>query len=178
MRFSERREGVPSRTQAFLEFLLYAFFASELAIVGVAFYAYSLYSGKAGENMKEAEPTLDQLEVFLEHRRPARPGTEPLSHKGSQGKPVTPRRFTRLHVSAFVEGAFVLVLYAGLVAEYDLSPLLLAGVADTIAWAKYLLNDTTLALLFGIFLGILLSELRFLRNRSWRLFVRLWRTMR
>lgn len=167
------------RTGTLVELLLYVFFAVGLTIVGLAFYVYSLHTYKVTENPQGAEPNLTQLEVFLERQNQAGPIAGPQTSLDTKSfNNAEPRRFTRTYLLAFVEGGIVFALYGVLVSVYDANPFMRVWVADNIPWLSYLLNDTTLVLLAGIFLGILLSELRAIRRKKWRLILRMWRTLR
>ncbi len=171
--------GSVVRTGALVELLLYVFFAVGFTIVGLAFYVYSLHSYKAREDAHAMEPNLTQLDVFLDPPNQAGPS------KNSQLSPDTksiseadPRRFASTYLLAFVEAAVVFAFYGVLVFVYDANPSMRAWVDVNVPWAGYLLNDTVLVLLLGIFLGVLLSELRTIRRRRWRLILRMWRTLR
>ncbi len=150
--------------------LLYVFFASQLTTVGVAFYAYSLHSRKAKENTEDIESTLDQLEAFLEGGRRIRPGEEPLPRLDLESlrKRTLPPRITRMQLVVLVEGAFALVLYGWLVAEYEANTFMQAWVAANVPWVAFLLNSTALLILAGLFVGFLLSESKIFR-KGWRL---------
>ncbi len=78
----------------------------------------------------------------------------------------------------FVEAAVVFGFYGVLVAAYDANPSMRAWVESNAPWAGYLLNDTAVVLLLGVFVGVLLSELLAIRRKRWRLLLRMWRTVR
>ncbi len=170
--------GSVVRTGALVELLLYVFFAVGFTIVGLAFYVYSLHSYKA-ENLLEGEPNLTQLEFFLERQNQT--GASEIPQTSPDTKSIVeaePRRFAKTYLLAFVEAAAVFALYGLLVFGYDADPPVRAWVNGNAPWAGFLLNDTMLTLLLGIFVGILLSELRAVRRKKWRLILRMWRTLR
>ncbi len=153
------QQGNLLQTGSFSSMLLYIFFASQLTTVGVAFYAYSLYSRKTKENTEDIESTLDQLEAFLE--KSAKPGKPlPRLDLASLRGAAAPSRFTRMHLLAFVEGLFALLLYGWLVAEYDANTFMQTWVRVNVPWVAYLLNEAVLLVLAGLFVGFLLSQLK------------------
>src|SRR5713101_5838298 len=153
--------GSVVRTGVLVELLLYVFFAVGLTIAGLAFYVYSLHAYKENENIQSAEPNLTQLEFFLEPQKQTRSSLRPeVSPDTKSISEAEPRRFARTYLLAFVEGAVVFAFYGVLVDAYDANPSMRAWVTMNVPWAGYLLNDTAVVLLLGVFVGILLSELR------------------
>ncbi len=170
--------GSVVRTGVLVELLLYVFFAVGFTIVGLAFYVYSLHSYNAREDAQAMEPNLTQLDVFLEPPNQAGPAKTLLTPDTKSINEADPRRFARTYLLAFVEAAVVFAFYGVLVFVYDANPPLRAWMNVNAPWAGYLLNDTVLLLLLGIFLGFLLSELRAIRRKKWKLILRMWRTLR
>jgi hypothetical protein len=167
------------RTGVLVELLLYVFFAVGLTIAGLAFYVYSLHTYRSEDNTSVPDPDLTQLEFFLERPKQMEATQRPQPSIDTRTiSEAEPRRFARTYVLAFVEGGIVFALYGMLVSVYDATPSMQDWVAINASWAEYLLNDTTLALLLGVFFGILLSELRAVRRKRWRLLLRMWRTLR
>ncbi len=167
------------RTGVLVDLLLYVFFAVGLTVVGLAFYVYSLHAFKTEEPVHSLEPNLTQLEFFLEPQGGAGPNLKPQESPDtksiSEGEP---RRFARTYLLALVEAAMVFAFYGVLVSAYDANPSMHAWVETNAPWADFLLNDTAVVLLLGVFVGILLSELRSIRRKKWRLLLRMWRTVR
>jgi len=159
--------------------LLYVFFAVGLTVVGLAFYVYSLHAFKAEEPVHALEPNLTQLEFFLEPQAQTRPGLRPQTSPDTKAiSEAEPRRFARTYLLAFAEAAVVFTFYGVLVSAYDANPSMRAWVEANAPWAGFLLNDTAVVLLLGVFVGVLLSELRSIRRKRWRLLLRMWRTVR
>jgi len=167
------------RTGVLVDMLLYVFFAVGLTVVGLAFYVYSLHAFKNEEPVHTLEPNLTQLEFFLEPQAQTGPGLKPQTSPDTKAiSEVEPRRFARSYLLAFVEAAVVFTFYGMLVSSYDANPSMRAWVEANAPWAEFLLNDTAVVLLLGVFLGVLLSELRSIRRKKWRLLLRMWRTVR
>jgi hypothetical protein len=167
------------RTGVLVDLLLYVFFAVGLTIAGLAFYVYSLHAYKTGDNSPNAEPSLTQLEFFLEPQNQMGSGSGRQTSLDTKAiSEAEPRRFPKTYLLAFVEAAIVFGFYGALVTVYDATPSMRDWVAVNAPWAGYLLNDTTLALLLGVFFGVLLSELRAVRRKKWKLLLRMWRTLR
>jgi hypothetical protein len=171
--------GSVVRTGVLVDLLLYVFFAVGLTIAGLAFYVYSLHAYKTGDNVPSAEPNLTQLEFFLENQNQIAPGSGRQTSLDTKAiSEAEPRRFPRTYLLVFVEAAIVFAFYGMLVSVYDATPSMQGWVGVNASWAGYLLNDTTLALLLGIFLGAVLTELRAARRKKWKLLLRMWRTLR
>ena len=171
--------GSVVRTGVLVDMLLYVFFAVGLTVVGLAFYVYSLHAFKQEEPVHSLEPNLTQLEFFLEPQSKNGPGLRPQESIDTKSIPETePRRFARTYFLALVEGAIVFAFYGVLVSAYDANPSMRAWMDTNIPWVGFLLNDTAVVLLFGVFVGVLLSELRAIRRKKWRLLLRMWRTVR
>ncbi len=167
------------RTGVLVDMLLYVFFAVGLTVVGLAFYVYSLHAFKTEEPVQALEPNLTQLEFFLEPQAQTGPGLRPQTSPDTKSiSEAEPRRFARTYLLAFVEAAVVFTFYGMLVSAYDANPSMRAWVDANAPWAGFLLNDTAVVLLLGVFVGVLLSELRSIRRKRWRLLLRMWRTVR
>ncbi len=157
----------------------YVFFAVGLTVVGLAFYVYSLHAFKNEEPVHTLEPNLTQLEFFLEPQAQTGPGLRPQTSPDTKAiSEAEPRRFARTYLLSFVEAAVVFTFYGVLVSAYDANPSMRAWVEGNASWAGFLLNDTAVVLLLGVFVGVLLSELRSIRRKKWRLLLRMWRTVR
>jgi len=171
--------GTVVRTGVLVDMLLYVFFAVGLTVVGLAFYVYSLHAFKTEEHAHALEPNLTQLEFFLEPQAQAGPGLRPQTSLDTKAiSEAEPRRFARTYLLAFAEAAVVFTFYGVLVSAYDANPSMRAWVEANAPWAGFLLNDTAVVLLLGVFVGVFLSELRSIRRKRWRLLLRMWRTVR
>ena len=138
----------------------FVFFATQLMIVGVAFYAYSM-SRKSRNEEEEAEFTLDRLETLLAKPKgttagsssPIRLDVDTLNELQSRGS------LSKIHVVAAVEALVVLLLYGWLVDEFNSNPYMQDWVLSNMAWAHYALNFVSVALVSGLFVGVLISQL-------------------
>src|SRR5262249_24843421 len=149
------------RTGVLVDLLLYVFFAVGLTIVGLAFYVYTLHAYKTEEVVQGIEPSLTRLEFFLEPSNQSQTGLRPQTRLDTKSiSEAEPRRFPRTYLLAFVEGGAVYAFYGFLVLAYDANPSMRAWIVENAPWAGYVLNDTVVVLLLGVFVGILLSELR------------------
>ncbi len=146
--------------------LSFIFFATQLTVVGVAFYAYSL-ARRGRDEDEEVESTLDRLEVLLSRQRqnsqdsqvPLRLDLDALRSARSPG------RFSKIHVVAVVEALVVLLLYAWLIDEFESNSYMQTWVLNNVPWASYVLNFTSFALFLGLVVGVVASEALLMRRR-------------
>ena len=179
LKILNEQAGNVVRTGVLVDMLLYVFFAVGLTVVGLAFYVYSLHAFKSEEPVRALEPNLTQLEFFLEPQNQTGPGLRPQASPDTKAiSEAEPRRFARTYLLAFAEAAVVFVFYGVLVSAYEANPSMRLWVGANAPWAGFLLNDTAVVLLLGVFVGVLLSELRSHRRKKWRLLLRMWRTVR
>ncbi len=147
--------------------LSFIFFATQLTIVGVAFYAYSLARRRGRDEEEEVESTLDRLEVMLSRQKQSSQDSEvPLRlDLDVLGKIRSGGRFSKIHVVAVVEAMVVLLLYAWLIDEFESNSYMQTWVFGNVPWASYVLNFTSFALFLGLVVGVVASEALLMRRR-------------
>ncbi len=156
--------GAFVQTSALLSSVGFLFLASQLATVGVAFYAYSLSTRRVSEGAEQVKRTLDRIERLLKEEKfkgPRPSVTLDIESLREQSL----RKLSGIHFLAIVEGLGLLLLYGWLVEEFQSNIYTQDWARANTPWAFYFLNEYVLLLLVGLLAGFLGSRLRTFRRR-------------
>ncbi len=146
--------------------LSFIFFATQLTVVGVAFYAYSL-ARRGREEEDEAESTLDRLEALLSRQKQNSQDSTTSLHLDfdTLRKVRSGGKFSKIHIVAVVEALVVLVLYAWLIDEFESNSYMQTWVSNNVPWVSYVLTFTSFTLFLGLLVGAVASEVFLMRRR-------------
>ena len=157
--------GQSVRADALASSIGYLLLGSQLAIVGVAFYAYSLWKKRSVDEFEELDSTLDRIEAITRGQKgTTSKKTAPTIQLPSPMKTKPLSKFSGLHLLALLEGFGLVVLLGWLVAEFKSNAYMQQWVGANMTWGTYILNDYFLILALGVLTGITISKLTSLRK--------------
>ncbi len=130
---------VPDRTSSSVIMLSIAIL---MIVTGSTTFAYSRASRKSGEELPDSESLTREVEALTGLR----------SNKQSAFQPiVNPRsRWSRAEIVAIVEVGIIILLYGGLLRDYDSSVFMREWVENNLPVATFILNDNLFFLVVGV----------------------------